>query len=219
MSSGEEGYRQFTRNGTFDGSRTLQGCGAYIFGDPTNNQMFSWVFQGHHITIRCDGNTEPGVAFGGPIYYGHSPDGYSQRNCFNYQTRTVQSLFDSLTEAQRGKAMIATNPGEHEQSVQFRDSGYPGVPANELSVDQRNLVRQVMRDVLSPYRREDADEVMEIVGRNGGLERIHIGFFRDRGANANERWSFWRLEGPGFVWNYRVLPHVHTYVNIAARQA
>ena len=32
-----------------------------------------------------------------------------------------------------------------------------------------------------------------------------------------QRWHFWRLEGPGFVWNYRVLPHVHTFVNISSR--
>jgi hypothetical protein len=217
ISSGEDGYRQISRNGTFDGSHSLQGCGAYIFGDPTTGHQFSWVFQGHHITVRCDGNTEANIAFGGPIYYGHSPDGHSVRNCFNYQTRSVQSVYDSLNEAQRRQAIMTTNPGEHEASVRFRQNGYPGVPASELTVDQRNLVRQVMRDILSPYRREDADEVMEIVGRNGGLDKIHVGFFKDPGAGANERWSFWRLEGPGFVWNYRVLPHVHTYVSVAAQ--
>ena len=35
------------------------------------------------------------------------------------------------------------------------------------------LVQTVMRDVLSPYRREDGDEVMQIVRQNGGLEKIH----------------------------------------------
>ena len=39
----------------------------------------------------------------------------------------------------------------------------------------------------------------------------------DRGTTDNQRWHFWRLEGPGFVWNYRVLPHVHTYVNISSK--
>ena len=48
----------------------------------------------------------------------------------------------------------------------------------------------------------------------GGLEHLHLAFYRDTGAAENERWHFWRLEGPGFVWNYRVLPHVHCYVNI-----
>ncbi len=157
IASDENGYRQLTRNGTFDGSRSFEACGADIFGDPNNGQ-FAWVFSGHHITVRCDGNSEPGAAFGGPMYYGHSPDGYSARNC-----------------------------------------------------------ETVMRTILSPYRREDADEVMEVVRRNGGLERIHLAFYREDGAPANERWHFWRLEGPGFVWNYRVLPHVHTYVNISSQ--
>src|ERR1019366_5527005 len=92
--------------------------------------------------------------------------------------------------------------------------GYPGMAVRDLSADQRRLIQSVMRDLLSPYRREDADEVMELVRRNGGMERLHLGFFRD--ANTpTDKWDFWRLEGPGFVWHFRVLPHLHTYVNIA----
>src|SRR5262249_31936105 len=167
---------------------------------------------------RCDGNSEPGAAFGGPVYYGHSPDGYSQRNCFYYQTRSVLSVFEALSEAQRRIAVVQGTPGEHEASVRFRQfqQQHPGISYGELSRDQQQLVQTVMRDVLSPFRREDGDEVMQIVRQNGGLEKIHLAFYQDRGAPANERWHFWRLEGPGFVWNYRVLPHVHTYVNISS---
>ncbi len=219
--SDEAGYDQICRrepNGrTFDGSGSFQGCGADIFGDPTTNQ-YAWVFTGHHLTVRCDGNSEPGAAFGGPMYYGHSPDGYSVRNCFFYQTRAVLSVFDALNERQRREAVVVGSPGELEPSIRFRPRGerHPGIAGTDLTHDQRQLVRQVMRTVLSPYRREDADEVMEIIGRNGGMERLHLAFYRDRGADENARWHFWRIEGPGFVWNYRVLPHVHTYVNISS---
>ncbi|HYT89227.1 MAG TPA: DUF3500 domain-containing protein [Gemmataceae bacterium] len=218
IASDENGYRQLTRNGTFDGSRSFEACGADIFGDPNNGQ-FAWVFSGHHITVRCDGNSEPGAAFGGPMYYGHSPDGYSARNCFNYQTQSVMSVFEALSEAQRRVAVVDGSPGEHERSILFRPRGerHPGISSGELNQAQRRLVETVMRTILSPYRREDADEVMEVVRRNGGLERIHLAFYREDGAPANERWHFWRLEGPGFVWNYRVLPHVHTYVNISSQ--
>lgn len=220
ISSGDAGYRQMTRGGTFDGSRSFENCGANIFGDPTNGQRYAWVFTGHHLTVRCDGNSEPNAAFGGPIYYGHSPDGYSPRNIFYYQTRNVLNVFDALTEAQRRQAVVIGNPGEHEPSVQFRAEGqpHPGIAAADLSADQRRLIETVMRDILSPFRREDADEVMDIVRRNGGVERIHLAFYQDRRVRDQNRWHFWRLEGPGFVWNYRVLPHVHTYVNIAARE-
>src|SRR5262249_35866158 len=56
LSSGEAGYKQFTRNGTFDGSGSLQGCGCDIFGDPTEGKNWAWLFTGHHFTLRCDGN-------------------------------------------------------------------------------------------------------------------------------------------------------------------
>ena len=74
-----------------------------------------------------------------------------------------------------------------------------------------------MRDVLSPYRKEDVEEVMAIVKTNGGMEKIHLAFYPDRSMKDNQPWHFWRLEGPGFVWNYRVLPHVHTFVNISSK--
>jgi Protein of unknown function (DUF3500) len=218
IASDDDGFRQLTRGGTYDGSRSLQNCGAYIFGDPTGNQQFCWLFTGHHLTVHCDGNSEPETAFGGPMYYGHSPDGYSERNIFYYQTRSVRGLFDALSGAQQQRAVLNGSPGELLPSVRFRDQGYPGLPISDMTPDQRTLVQAVMRHVLSPYRREDADEVMDLIRRNGGLERIHIAFYRDQDATDNQRWHFWRLEGPGFVWNYRILPHVHTYVNIALRR-
>jgi len=221
ISSGDDGYRRLSRGGNFDGSGSLQNCGAYIFGDPSGDKKFSWVFAGHHLTVRCDGNSEEGAAFGGPMYYGHSPQGYSRGNLFYYQTRSVLSVFDALSEGQRKKAVVKGSPGELEPSIRFKKKAEerPGIPYAELSKDQKELVEKVMRDILSPYRKEDVDEVMEIVKKNGGMEKIQLAFYPDPGMNDKEPWHFWRLEGPGFVWNYRVLPHVHTYVNISSKLA
>ena len=146
IASDDDGFRQLTRNGTFDGSQSLQRCGADIFGDPTGNQQFCWLFTGHHLTVHCDGNSEPDTAFGGPMYYGHSPDGYSERNIFFYQTRTVRGLFDALSGAQQQRAVLNGTPGELLPSVQFRAQGYPGLPISEMTSDQRTLVLGVLRD-------------------------------------------------------------------------
>jgi len=214
MASGEDGYRQLSRGGTWDASGSFERTGALFFGRPdAAGEPYAFVFAGHHLTIRCDGNSIPNVAFGGPIYYGHSPHGYNRANIFFYQTREVLSVYEALSPAQRRRALINRNPGEQEASVRFRAPGErPGIPCADLTADQRRLVQQVMRAVLTPYRREDADEVMQIVEANGGMNQIKLGFYS---ANSEEPWDFWRLEGPGFVWNYRVLPHVHCYVNIA----
>lgn len=217
--SNEEGYKQISRNGNFDGSKSFENCGAYIFGEPADGKKYAWLFTGHHLTVRCDGNSEEGAAFGGPMYYGHSPNGYSDRNVFYYQTKGVLSVFDALSEGQRKKAVVTGTPGEGEGSVRLRGQAakHPGISFGELSKDQQGLVEKVMRDVLSPYRKEDADEVMDIIKATGGMAKIHLAFYQDKEMNDNARWHFWRLEGPGFVWNYRVLPHVHTFVNISRK--
>jgi hypothetical protein len=217
MVSGEDGYRRISRNGTWDGSGALENCGCAFFGEPKAGEQYAWLFSGHHLTIRADGDFMDGAAWGGPMYYGHSPNGYSDKNIFYFQTKSVLEVFAALDGKQRDKAIVTGSPGEQAPSVKFRktDEEKPGIPAQALSADQRKLIEQVMRDLLAPYRKEDADEVMEILKKNGGLEKIHLAFYRDKGAAENERWHFWRLEGPGFVWNYRVLPHVHCYVNIA----
>lgn len=219
LCSGEEGYERISRNGTFDSSGSLDGCGAVIFGEPVDGQKFSWVFTGHHLTVRCDGNSEEKTAFGGPIYYGHSPNGYSDRNVFNYQTKSVLSVYEALNEGQRKVAVVTGSPGEQAPSVRLRpaDQPKPGVAYAELEKGQRELVEKVMRDVLSPYRKADVDEVMDIIKTTGGMEKIHLAFYKDAKMNDQQPWHFWRLEGPGFVWNYRVLPHVHTFVNISSK--
>jgi hypothetical protein len=216
--SDDDGYRRICRGGDFDTGGGFDGCGAAIFGEPADGKKFAWVFSGHHLTVRCDGNSEEGAGFGGPMFYGHSPDGYSEKNIFWYQTKSVLSVFEALTEEQRRKAVIRGTPGEGAGSIQFRPKEQaPGIVFADLNKEQHALIERVMRDILSPYRKEDADEVMDIVKVNGGLEQMHLAFYEDMRMNDQKPWHFWRLEGPGFVWNYRILPHVHTYVNVSSK--
>ena len=217
LSSGEEGWTQISRAGTWDASKALENCGATLFGDLRGK--YTWVFSGHHLTLRCDGGTEEGVAFGGPLYYGHSPNGYSERNLFNYQTRSALAVFESLTKDEREQIVAYEDPAEGLDSVKFRCTcdSLPGIPFNQLGRESRMLVEKVLSDLLSPYRREDGDLVRQVIQKNGGMEAMHLMFYREKDAKPSQPWSFWRLEGPGFVWNFRVLPHVHTYVNISSR--
>ncbi|HEV3028351.1 MAG TPA: DUF3500 domain-containing protein, partial [Planctomycetota bacterium] len=216
LSSGEEGWRQISRDGTWDESKAFENCGAHLFGDLSGK--YTWVFSGHHLTLRCDGDTEAGPAFGGPLYYGHSPNGYSERNVFHYQTRSALAVFESMDKAQREQAVALEDPAEGLDSVKFRCTcdSTPGIPYPQLSKESQGLVEKVLRDLLSPYRKSDADEARQVIQKTGGMEAMHLMFFREKDAKASQPWSFWRLEGPGFVWNFRVLPHVHAFVNISA---
>lgn len=221
MSAGDEAsWKQITRAGTWDASKSFDKTGANIFGDPSKGE-FAFLFTGHHLTLRCDGNMKDSVAFGGPIYYGHTPNGYSDQNVFANHTKQVAKFFDALDKGQRESAIITMgNPGEGAASVKL--PGKPrGVAYKDMSADQKELMGQVMRTLLSPFRKEDGDEVMAVIKETGGMDKIQFAFFTEayEGSKTSEKqpWSFWRIEGPGMVWNFRVLPHVHTYVNIAAK--
>src|SRR5262245_26620479 len=222
IASDDKGWHQITRAGTWDASKSFDQCGADIFGDPSTGK-FAFEFTGHHLTVRCDGDSEEGAAFGGPIYYGHTPNGYHPSNVFAYQTQQVMKAYDALDEKQRKEALVTVGtPGEGAKSVQLKkDAKHPGIAYSALSGDQKELVEMVMKAVLSPFRQQDGAEVVTIIKQMGGMEKVHLAFYSEEWENTktNEKqpWSFWRLEGPGFIWNFRVLPHVHTFVNISSK--
>ncbi len=217
--SGEEGYERISRHGKWDNSGAFENNGIAIFGDPSGKDPFSWVFAGHHLTLRCDGNSQPNTAFGGPMYYGHSANGHSDVNVYNDQTKEVMSVFEMLNEPQRKQAVIVGSPGDGVGALKPMLVSKPatGVGYGELDASQRTLVAGVMRKLLSPFRQEDGDEVMQLIKTNGGMEQLRLAFYKDTAEKGNDRWDAWRIEGPGFVWNYRVLPHVHCFVNVVGQ--
>ncbi len=221
LGNGNEGYRLLSRGGRFDASGDFESIGALIYGEPAEGKPYSLMFAGHHLTIRCDGNSEQGAAFGGPLYYGHTPNGYARNNVFYHQTRSLSDLFASLSDAQKPAGVKPGTWRDGVASVQLPKADYkaPGVAFTALTADQKGLVERVMRELVSPYRRADGDEVMEVIRANGGMEKLGFAFYTEGERTAQEPWTFWRLEGPGFVWSFRALPHIHTFVNVSSRLA
>ena len=221
IANGEAGFKQLSRNGSFDASNDFENIGAIIYGEAVEGKKFSLVFCGHHITVRCDGNSEEKTAFGGPLYYGHTPNGYAITNVFSKQTKSATELYGALDAAQRKVAVVAGKWKDEHAGVPVpkKDAKVPGLAFADMSKDQKELTQKVMLDLVAPYRKEDGEEVMEIIKENGGMEKLSMAFYQEGKTSDKEPWSHWRLEGPGFVWSYRALPHVHTFVNITSKLA
>ena len=223
IATGEEGYKALSRNKTFDASGDFESIGAQIFGEPVEGKKFSLVFSGHHITVRCDGNSEEKTAFGGPLYYGHSPSGYAKNNVFHSQTDAAMSVFEALTAEQKKSAVLdnrAWTDGVGSVKLPGKDAKKSGLAYADMTQTQTAQIEKLMKQLVAPYRKEDGDEVMEIIKANGGFEKISLAFYKDKDSEmAKQQWSYWRLEGPGFVWSYRALPHIHTFVNISSKIA
>ena len=190
-----------------------------IFGDPGTEQ-FEFVMTGRHLTIRCDGNSAPNVAFGGPIFYGHAAQGFNEAadhpgNVYWFQAKKANALFQMLDGGQREKALIDTAPGESEVAFQGAEGKFPGIPIADLSADQKQHAQGVLAALLEPYRRSNVNEARACLEEQGGLDACSLAFYKSGDIGEDGVWDIWRIEGPSFVWHYRGAPHVHVWVNVA----
>jgi hypothetical protein len=214
-----EGFERFTKQ-MEDDYGGLKGYHIALFGAPGG--AFEFEMTGRHLTLRADGNSAPGAAFGGPIVYGHGV-GDSEKglpgNVFYYQTQKANEVFKALDGKQRDLALVEKAPTEAAVRLQGDRGRFPGITVGELSADQKELVESVMKTLLDPYRAEDVDEAMAIMKSGGGLDAMHMAFYKADDLGDDQEWDLWRLEGPTFVWHFRGAPHVHAYINIAQKKA
>lgn len=190
-----------------------------IFGRPGQDK-FQFVLTGRHMTLRCDGNSAEHVAFGGPIFYGHAASGFNEKpnhpgNVYWEQALAANKVFAMLDGKQRKQALVARSPRENAVGFRGPDGPFPGIPVAELTPDQKELVQQVLKKLLEPFRQSDQDEVIQCLNKQGGLDKCSLAFYTDNDLGNDQVWDNWRLEGPSFVWYFRGAPHVHVWVNVA----
>jgi hypothetical protein len=190
-----------------------------IFGTPGTNQ-FEFVMTGRHMTIRADGNTEAHVAFGGPIFYGHAASGFNEKpghpgNVFWEQGRKANFVYQLLDGKQRKQALVEKRPDESAVEFHGAQATFPGIPVADLTSDQKSELQKVLLALVEPYRKEDQEEALECLQRQGGLDKCSLAFYKDGDIGNDGEWDNWRLEGPAFVWYFRGEPHVHVWVNVA----
>lgn len=196
-----------------------------IFGTPGSGK-FEFVMTGRHLTIRCDGDSTDHVAFGGPIFYGHAASGFNEKvghpgNVFWPQAQKANKLFQMLSGKQREQALVEVAPQESRVEFKGKSAAIAGIPVADLSSDQKEHAKGVLKALLEPYRAADQSEAAKMLDAQGGLDACRLAFFRKAGDGTSldlgddGEWDVWRMEGPSFVWHFRGVPHVHVWVNVA----
>ena len=200
------------------------GIGNYsvaLFGEPGGGK-FEFVLTGRHCTVRCDGDSVDGAAFGGPIFYGHASRTFNEPpshsgNVYWYQAKRANEVFQALDGKQRESALAAAARSERAAAVatlQGPSGRFDGLPVAAMSADQRALVEQTLADLLLPFRERDRDETMRLIQRSGGVEALSMAFYRAGDLGDDGVWDVWQLEGPGMLWLFRGAPHVHVWVRV-----
>ncbi len=201
------------------------GSAIALFGEPDTGK-FEFVLTGRHCTRRCDGDSVEGAAFGGPIFYGHAAQGFTEKpdhpgNAYWFQAMRANEVFKMLDGKQRETALLETGrreTGTDTVKLTGRKAGLPGLRVADMSRDQQEGVRKVMADLLAPFRAEDSEEVMRLIaGADGnGFQNLHMAFFKNQDLGSDGVWDVWQIEGPSMVWYFRGQPHVHVWVHVRA---
>jgi len=220
----EDGYERFMKQmeddaGGFDNYHVA------VFGEPGTEKPFEWVLTGRHDTLRADGNSVEGAAFGGPIFYGHAADGHNNEdakhtnNVWWYQADQANKIFKTLDEKQKAQSLIAKAEPDEPKSTQLKGDrlASTGLAVAELDGQQKAMVRQLLEMMLRPFRACDADEVRECLEANSGVDKLRLTFFKEGDIGNDGVWDIWKLEGPAFSWYFRGSPHVHTWLNVARK--
>jgi hypothetical protein len=220
----EEGYERFMRQMDDD----MGGFDAYhvaVFGEPGTDRPFEWVLTGRHDTLRVDGNSVNGSAFGGPIFYGHAADGHDTEdakhtnNVWWYQGEQANKIFQTLDDKQQKQAMVDKADVDDARTIKLKGDQLParGVAVADLDGQQKEMVRQLLEMMVRPFRTCDAAEVRECLEDAGGPDKLRLTYFKDGDLGNDRVWDIWRVDGPAFAWYFRGSPHVHTWLNVARK--
>jgi hypothetical protein len=190
-----------------------------IFGKPGGDK-FEFVMTGRHMTLRADGHCNEKVAFGGPIFYGHAASGFKEEvhhpgNVFWNQAVLANGVYQLLDPKQQAQALVEKRPKEDAVKFQGEKGAFPGIPVKELANEQKQALQKVLASLLDPFRKDDQEEAMACLKKQGGLDHLSLAFYKEGDIGNDKEWDNWRLEGPSFVWYFRGEPHVHVWVNVA----
>jgi len=196
------------------------GSSVALFGEP-NTGKFEFVLTGRHCTRRCDGDSVEGVSFGGPTFYGHAAKGFNEGpdhegNAYWYQALRANEVYQMLDGKQREQALLDMSRGEHgNDTVKLtgKTEGLAGIKVADLAGDQKDHVRKVIADLLAPFRASDALEAMKHI-EAGGIDNLHLSFYKGENIGEDEVWDVWQLEGPNVICYFRGKPHVHAWMHI-----
>jgi hypothetical protein len=127
----------------------------------------------------------------------------------------ANKVYQLLDEKQRKRSMVEVLPSESAVAFRGRDGKLPGLPVAEMDDAQKKALQSVLQVLVEPFRKEDQDETILALKRQGGLDACTLTFYKAGDIGNDSEWDNWRLEGPSFVWYFRGSPHVHVWVNVA----
>jgi hypothetical protein len=172
-----------------------------VFGTPGKTGKWGWRVEGHHLSLNftLDGGD---VVAATPAFFGANPalvkDGPRKGLATLADAEDLaRELFKSLDERQKKASLQPDHFGEVEGKTPAPKAGAPkGLVATEMTPDQRELLRKLVRAYAERMPPEVAQAELDQIKKAGGLEKVHFAFAG--GAEPGQKHTY-RIQGPTFV--------------------
>jgi hypothetical protein len=176
-----------------------------IFGEPSADATWGWRYEGHHLSQNWTIVRGRSIA-SSPQFFGSNPA--EVRSGPQKGTRVLaaeedlaRALLATLTEAQRGKAVISPDApddiltGDARQAAIQADAG---IAAAELTPEQVGMLVALIDEYASAQPRALAQARLEKI-RAAGLDRVKFAWM---GGTARGERHYYRVQGPTFLIEY-----------------
>jgi Protein of unknown function (DUF3500) len=123
-----------------------------IFGNPEPNKIWSWKFEGHHISLNF--TYSPNGVTGTPMFVGINPalittGAYAGYHLMFEENDFGNQLFDDLSMGLKQKATVSEHPKDADVRTQMGNEAHlkdkKGISYTEMTPKQQNLVENILR--------------------------------------------------------------------------
>jgi hypothetical protein len=172
-----------------------------VFGDPGNGQPWGWQVEGHHLGLNF--TVVDGELSAVPAFYGADPaevkDGVrAGERLLSEERDRAFALLASLDSEQRGRAILKTKvprgiftvPGKGDILDQFA-----GLPANAMTVAQRQLLWLLMDAYIQNVDTQVADNLVAKILRDG-TDQLYFAWM---GPTTPGSPVYYRIHGPSIL--------------------
>jgi Protein of unknown function (DUF3500) len=203
--------------GQLEGNPSFRDPGRYhmaIFGRPGAQARWGWRFEGHHLSLNF--THAAGRVATTPAFLGANParvpsGPHRGLRVLAAEEDLGRALFASLTGEQRRRALLSSSAPSDivtEASRRVELDGFVGLPAAEMTAEQRAALRRLVEVYVGDFQPDLARAHLQRI-EAGGWTRLHFAW---AGSAEPGRSHYYRIHGPTHVIEYdnRGGNHIHT---------
>lgn len=190
-----------------------------FFGTPTENKIWGWRIEGHHLSMNFSSQNNKLVA-GTPGFMGANPavvpsGPQKGKQTLKEETEQGFALVNSLNADQLTKALFNNNAPN--DIITFADrtamiKNPQGIKYNELTKEQQAQLVQLVDVYIHRYTKLFADDMWATV-KAAGLDKLQFAWAGSKQPGTGKGW-YYRIQGPTFIIEYdntqNSANHVHS---------